>query len=618
MSNLKNDIIKHNTLYRLGIPKISDQEYDRMVELYKETYGQKLDLIEYHAYGNRIKLPFEMGSLVKVKTIEEIKKWLNGYNRLLYVSPKLDGISLEVGVGHAMSKNDDGINGTLVTNQFMYVSNANDYLGADDFYRGEVVISWDNFFEFFEPLGYAHPRNAVAGLFNSKNPDKELLKHVEFIPFKKCSNEKWVSSIITGIESAEELTHDLLYKLYKYHTTKYPCDGMVIQVINSEQHFGYETNSLDPKDMRAYKHKSFDDVHESEVLEVIRQISKDGVYNPVLKIKPTTIGGAEIRRINVDNELFIKIFGVGTGTKIGLKKSGGIIPRLVSINGIEIPERKELLKISKSKTINEVRQYYHFPNTFYDNYIEPSFDYEWSGVSIKRVGNDENRNISIKIIEHFLTTTRCKGIGISTLEHLYDNHNVTSIKELISFNFNDIIDDDGYGKIMADNCKIAITKSLSNIEEHVLMAASGLFPKLGTNKLRLYVTGGLDSVGLGEYAIETIKNGLGEYTKLYEHVLLLGYKIKNPNDENYSGNLYCPTNCRINDKLLMILRENGHNVTDSWNSKVTHVVRVNETITSNKTQKAVEKNIPIITLKELMEEFLTTNKIEENINESLW
>jgi Fic family protein len=38
----------------------------------------------------------------------------------------------------------------------------------------------------------------------------------------------------------------------------------------------------------------------------------------------------------------------------------------------------------------------------------------------------------------------------------------------------------------------------------------------------------------------------------------------------------------------------------------------------NTVQKALEKNIPVITLKELMEEFLTENKTESLINQNLW
>jgi NAD-dependent DNA ligase len=598
---------------------VSDNEYDRLVELYFEKTGIKLELKDYYTYGNVIQLPYEMGSLDKLKTIDEIIKWLQSFDGRLFLSPKLDGISLEVGCGHAMTRGEDGINGTIVTNQFMLIQEAQKHLDTDTYFRGEAIICWSDFYEYFEPLNYAHPRNAVAGLFNSKNPDQELMKFVKFVPFRNCEDENWVSDIVTAIQR-EDLTHELLLKLFKSSISTVPCDGIVIEIKDSLTHLGNETNSLNPRYMRAYKHKSFDDVFESEVVEVIRQISKDGIYNPVLSIKKTVIGGAEIMRVNVDNELFVKLFGIGKGTKIGLKKSGGIIPRLVSVNDIEIPDRKELLKELKSKTISEVRQHYYFPTNFQDNYKEPEFEYEWNGVTIRRIGDENNREVSLKRMEHFLTSLSIKGLGEKTLEHIYNNHNVTTIKELVAFDFNKIIYDDGYGKVLAEKCKLSMIKGLSFVDEHILMSASGSFPKMGSNKLLIYLTDGIDAIGLGEYAAETIKNGLEEYSDFKSHLLSLGYKINDQinTDKNNNGNVYCPTNCRINGKLLDALREKGHMVKDSWSNSVTHVVRINESIVSNKVQKALEKNIPVITLKELMEEFLTENKTESLINQNLW
>jgi len=608
MENLLEQIITHNTLYRLGIPKISDYEFDRLVEMYIIEFGSKPDIEASYAYGSVIKLPHQMGSLKKLKTIEETKKWLNGYDDMVTLSPKLDGISIEVGNCHAMSKNENGITGTIVTNQFMLIQNASHHLSQEDYFRGEAVISNENFEKHFKPLEYSHPRNAVAGLFNSKSPSKELMSFVEFVPFDKCGNDgndwKQSSTIFKTIHS-KDLTHELLSDVFYSWKKLYPCDGVVIDLIDNSKHQGCETGTINPKASKAYKHVSFDDIYESEIIGITRQISKNGVYNPVLNIKPTVIDGSNITNINVDNELFVKIFGMGIGTKIGLKKSGGIIPRLVSVEDVEIPNRKELLKVSKNHTIDEIRDIYFFPKDFQDKYNEPDFKYFWDGVCIKAADNSQNKGISIRLMEHFVTKTKAKGFGISTLEHMFDSHGIDTISKLILFDFNKLINDDGFGNKTAETLKNELNKSINGIDEHTFMAASGFFPNLGSTKLKLYLLDGIEAKGLGSFATSTIDKGLLKYEEFKKQVESLGYIIKKPiSDKDFIGHVYCPTNCRFHGKLAEAIENAGHKIQDNWNNSVTHVVRLNENIVSGKTRKAKANGLPIITLVELENEFI--------------
>lgn len=605
MERLKNKLIRLNTAYRIGHPLVADSVYDRLLEQYEKQTGEKLVLLDYHEYGNVIKLPRKMGSLTKVKTIEDINSWLNNYDGRLSIEPKYDGISILVGNGHAMTRGEDGVNGTIVTDQFSLIMNANDFLFDEEFVRGEVVISKQNFETHFKPIGYSHPRNAVAGLFGSKTPRPDLMKYVEFMPFEDNNKHKIRhQKIVIG----NDLSHDLLAELFKKWKETYPIDGVVIKMLDSG-FLGYETGTLNPKNQRAYKHKSFDDVYETVVVGIKRQTSKDGVLYPVVVVDPVEVDGAIITNVFADNEMFMKYFGLGVGSNIGIKRSGGIIPRIVSIEDIEIPERKKLLPMMKELSVGEFREKLFFPPDFKDNYVD--MGYEWKGVNVveKKVDDGVSRDVAISQMSHFVSTIKALGFGESTLRYLYDVHGVKSVMDLVKFDFNRISNDVGYSKLIADKLSKSLRESLGNIGLEVAMHSSCLFPGLGKRKLKAYLLDGDNAAGIGDNAREIIKNGLPLWNKYHEEFKKLGYEFVKPKKDGEYKHVYCPTGCRISKDVESEIIKSGSMVTNSYNKKVTHLVVVNEQFSSTKVTKHKKNNGSIITLKELNEKYTKKNDV---------
>ena len=93
---------RHNKMYRMGTPEISDAEYDAEIELLKtldpDNEWFKHTEPAFVSETRKRALPIPMKSLNKVKDISELKKWymslgLKG-NAGVVCMPKLDGLSL--------------------------------------------------------------------------------------------------------------------------------------------------------------------------------------------------------------------------------------------------------------------------------------------------------------------------------------------------------------------------------------------------------------------------------------------------------------------------------------------------------------------------------------------
>ncbi|MFN9959297.1 MAG: hypothetical protein ACK55I_39910, partial [bacterium] len=91
-----------NEKYRIGEPVMSDSQFDKLVEQLKDL-DPKNEILQ--TIGHQIKdenrksrLPIEMASMNKIKSIEDIEDWcrLKGISKSenVIITPKFDGLSL--------------------------------------------------------------------------------------------------------------------------------------------------------------------------------------------------------------------------------------------------------------------------------------------------------------------------------------------------------------------------------------------------------------------------------------------------------------------------------------------------------------------------------------------
>lgn len=349
--NLKNKIEQANKAYRQGNPFISDQEYDDLLDQYKATISPKEfenfinslneGMVEY---GEKIKHPYIMGSLSKLKyeNPSEVKKFISDYcHNALNISAKVDGISCrlhyEGGKLISASTRGNGEEGILITNKIQYVKFIPQVvdmmkLVGDSFdIRGELVILKD---DFAKMTGFANPRNAVAGLMGRKDWTAEDIKSVSFIAYTILGNRFTKSSQfktldLWGFKTAwrTEMKNPTVDELFEFASQSfdYETDGLVLADIEYVNEDKYR-----PDACKAFKINQL--IATTKILDVVFDgPSKTGLHVPVAIVEPVQLGGATITRASIYNIDFIEKMGLKYGSVVELKKSGDIIPVITRV-----------------------------------------------------------------------------------------------------------------------------------------------------------------------------------------------------------------------------------------------------------------------------------------------
>ena len=194
-------IVRANKEYRQGTPIMTDFAYDILVDELRSINPDHewfkkvepgMDIVD-----RKVKLPFPMRSLDKVKTFEELCLWFDkvgiGPNDDVVITPKYDGISLLCNENDWMtySRGGNDNEGMDCKRHMDLMSSVWHHDNAPVEYTfGEAIIPksiWkDNFEGKINPLNgqpYKSARNTVAGLFRRDDPPSELLKHVYFMRY---------------------------------------------------------------------------------------------------------------------------------------------------------------------------------------------------------------------------------------------------------------------------------------------------------------------------------------------------------------------------------------------------------------------------------------------------
>lgn len=353
-----NEIREANDAYRKGNPIMTDHDYDLLVEILFELDPDNdwfKKGIQDKVKGRKQKLHLPMYSLEKVKTYEEIKKWIESCNLKssdkLIITPKYDGISLCVNdvVGHALTRGD-GEYGQDCSEHYKLIKGSQ--WEPKDFDQveitfGEAIFKTIDFLKVKEDAGYKSARNAVAGLINASEVNP-ILSHVTYVRYG-CNREDWskqqqldflneatipnsqvqytlttVGSLVTSKESFVELMDELFEKL----TSGYKCDGLVIDVNNPtlRKELGRLPNN-NPKYAIAYKNPDWSEREETIVKSVDWQISKDGRLAPVINIEPVDLCGATVSRCTAYNARYIKANFISKNARVVIARSGDVIPK---------------------------------------------------------------------------------------------------------------------------------------------------------------------------------------------------------------------------------------------------------------------------------------------------
>lgn len=595
------DLFAANAAYQAGTPMISDAEYDARIEQV-ERENPQAEILQ--AVGSpvidasrKVRLPMVMASMSKVKTLDEITRWMRLKNipesTLLVITPKYDGISLCVSesTGVAIQRGDNEF-GQLSTPHYALVGNKFEGGGDEVMTNGEVVFPRAVFASKYAEQ-YENGRNTIAGQFNKKEPQPILTDAVyirygtsELIGGSKVAELQYLNSrqpIKVPYYTAQigALTEEKLISLYEHFSRDFELDGLIIEVNdgNLRAQLGRETSTLNPAYARAFK-GNFEEVKETVVKSILWNISKRGVIVPILQIEPVKLDGATVSNITGKNARNIVTLGLGAGAVIKAFRSGMVIP-----------EVKEVVK--------------KVP------FVMPEIDgveIRWSasGIDLETVGETDEQNF--KKIAAFFEILEIENVSEGIFRQLWEK-GYRTIKEIIALTPADLEKLEGFQSRKAQNVYEAIQKSISNVRLSKVQHASGCFKNLGSRKLALCEQfAGKPTLaqvmaidGFAEQSANEYLTGCDKFAAFIADLpITFTVAEGKPEGGDLDGKSFVFTGVRRAD-LEAVITGRGGNIGSGVSKNTSYLVMKEKGSGSSKEQKAIALGVQILTVAELEE-----------------
>lgn len=616
INELRTRIKEANTAYRLGKPLISDSKYDQLVEelslLSPDDELLSQVGVSIADETRKSKLPIEMASMNKIKTMDDINDWvrLKGINRneLVVMTPKFDGLSLCVkegyneawtrGDGEFGQKSDDHYK--LIQNHLyedVCTDDVNDPFGPLEFKYtyGEVMMPKKVFIDKYS-ADFANPRNLVAGLINNKEAttplsDCQYIKYggipsTAFNPKTKQEildtlNNSQRSKVNYHICKVSELTEELLIGLFHKWSVDFEIDGVIIEIndLSKQESLGRERSSNNPVWARAFKHASFEQCAETEVIGISWNISKQGLLKPILHINPVKLDGVTVSNVTGNNARFVKDMGLGVGAVVVVKRSGMVIPLICDV----------------VKSVD---------------FVQPTIEgveIDWNDNGIELITLTETDDQRLKKIISFFEILEADNVGEGVITQLWDAGYKT-IKDVLNLKPSDLEKIDRFGKRKASIVYNAIQKSVAGVQLSKLQHATGIFRGLGSKKLILlehFTTKPTvnEVMSIDGFAETSARSYVDSYDIFLDFIKDLPVTIEEkvevaPVGSDLEGQSFVFTGVRRAD-LESVIESRGGRIGSSVSKNTTYLVMKSIGSGSSKEKKAVEVGAKIITVDQL-------------------
>lgn len=588
--------------YNDGISLLSDEEYDRLKETLAKKFGDSevLDTVGAKVEKNKIKLPFFLGSMDKIKPDKNnLNGWLSKYKGRVCISDKLDGIS-----GLIVKKNNvrglytrgDGTTGQDISHMLPFIQ-IGDFPGLDTYaVRGELIVSKANYEKVKE--GKRGARQMVSGLANQKTLTKERkaeMALIEFVAYEvivpadlKPSEQftlldKHSNFVVAKWDVFSDISIDALSTILTEHKllSKYEIDGIIV----NHDHVYPRVTGRNPDHAFAFKMSFADQAAVTEVLGVNWEVSKDGYIKPTVNFEPVNIGGVIIQYATGFNAQFIQSNAIGPGAFIEIIRSGDVIPYIKTVKsgaptGASMPDIK-----------------WHWNETHVDAVLD------------KLSGNPD---VEKKSLLYFAQTLDISFCGEGTIVRIYDA-GIKTIPQLLGLTADFLVTKvDGYKRASAEKLVKAIAEAVSKATIVQWAVGSGIFGRgIGTKRVELAfnvvpknLVGSVDLVnkiteinGWSKESAEGFVSVLPEFRAFMD---MLGVKPKAPtpvkvaSEGKMKGQVILFTGFHPKDLEAEVVKQGGE-LADSFGKKVTLLVIKDASVSNEKTKKALAAGISVLT-----------------------
>lgn len=636
---LINKIKHYNQVYRAGYPEISDAEYDLLIEQLRriDPNNEWFLQIEPATVPNNRKrtLPIPMKSLNKVKSVPELKKWLQSLglvkNTELVCMPKFDGLSLlcnEVS-GEAFSRGGTENEGQVCTAHYQsmpHVRHTNDF----QFTFGEFMISRSSWHQYFQGKNsdltgepFKSPRNTAAGLLNRDNPCR-YLQYATFFRYgvnaPALKHYKTFYSLIEDLCTvfnqeqlyklccSDELTEEMLSGLFKEWSATYPIDGIVVYLndLRLWETIGRHQTTGNPLYAIAYKHPDFTETFETTVRDIVWKASKSGALKPVVNIETVDTGDCNMENPTGYNAGWINDHEIAKGAKILVTRSGGVIPKILSVI---VPANENV------------------QNELWDDLSEcphcgAPTQWNESGIELCCTNpNCDGKRLAKAVF--FYSTCGAENMGEETLAKIY-KAGYKTIPQMLNITFGQLTQIDGFGDSIANIVLENNRRIMRGIDVSTLMQASDSFTGVGKIKAQKW----LDEIGpenvelfcnqqytLASPDSEEFKQ-LSKTHQAFAVGLLPFYQFLNntgiplilpqPVQTNKNGVCANMSACMSgfrDAQMEQYIKSEGGTIVSGVSKKTTHLIVKDKAAVSSKISKAFELGVCVLDVSEFSQKY---------------
>jgi NAD-dependent DNA ligase len=630
-------ITKANEKYRKGEPIMSDKEYDEVLETlaykYPDSELVKKAVIEEPEESRKQPLPVPMFSLNKVKTFEELTKWIKSIDLSkedeLVLTPKYDGISLCVNeaIGKCWTRGN-GVEGQKSDKHYSLIDSRINWDIPMGYTFGEAIMKKDTFNEKYKG-DYKSARNYVAGIFNRKQaiPATKDVDYIRYGRVDSTTGSKYAHILSLNeinkvkvpllLIKVKDLTEEVIESFFEGNNQIYQIDGVVIDVNDGKKRkeLGREENN-NPRYARAYKNPEWSSKHTSIVKDVIFNVSKQGKLKPVILIEPVDIDGVIVERVTGYNAKYIFDNNIAKASEIELTRSGDVIPKhlktltYIDVNVEGLADRAVECPVCGSVT-------------------------KWDDTLTEIVCTNiycEGRMISK--FEHFFKTIGVEEFARPSIVQLYEA-GFDRIDSILNIPKEELSNLDGWGErsaeVLLEQFERVITQGLPLAKVfHAMDIFNG---QIGEKTCQLIIDNydiseGIDSFSIPEIVkikgvaektawvyksgIEVFYFGMSQSYCNFNSELLEGFMLpikisyiqtpkKEVTGDKYKGWKVCFTGVR-DKELEEYIKEQGGEVVSGVSGKTTHLIVKDlekKTLSSSKAKKAKSMEIEIIPIEKL-------------------
>jgi DNA ligase (NAD+) len=378
IDKLRAELERHNRLYYLATPEISDYDFDQLMRRLQDLEAKHPEFADANSPSQRVGgAPIEefksvihdppMLSIDNAYTLDELREWDArvkkglGIEEVEYeVELKIDGVSIDLlyekGELTRGATRGDGVRGDDVTPNVRTVRSLP--LKIDPRFkrlevRGEIYISKTDFAKHNEQLeldGHeplANPRNAAAGALRQKDPKLAAHRHLSAFVYHLVATDdtrvesQWAAYTLLDklglplnpkrqlCASLEDVERFIAEWHEKRHELPFEIDGIVVKVNRRELQLELGATSKAPRWAVAYKYPP--EAAQTIVRAINLYVGRTGTVTPVAEFDPVRLGGTKVVNASLHNFDELARKDVRIGDTISVEKGGDILPKVVDV-----------------------------------------------------------------------------------------------------------------------------------------------------------------------------------------------------------------------------------------------------------------------------------------------